>query len=292
MEQSNDLSFQKYIRGIILVGFTLLLVKLIISGDITNFIAPKMLPFVYFATGTFLILGILQIWRSDSKQDLDIYCDCGLDHSGKKSPIKSILVYSLFLFPVLTGFMFPEVVLDSSVIAKRGINLGAADTQFQASGQDTAVTASADGKSDGASTASPTNEPKTLDELYLEGLLKKDKIEITNAEYTKIIDYIERNLDQFIGKEVQLTGFVYREPEFEANQMAISRFTVSCCVADLQVIGTMATGEEATQLKNDEWVTVTGTIEKGESNGKEIPSVTISSLEKIEAPEDPYIYIY
>lgn len=44
MEQTTDLGFQKYIRGIILVGFTLLLFKLVISGDITNFIAPRMLP--------------------------------------------------------------------------------------------------------------------------------------------------------------------------------------------------------------------------------------------------------
>lgn len=291
MEQSTDLGFQKFIRGIILVGFTMLLFKLIISGDITNFIAPKMLPFAYFATGVFLILGILQIWRSDSKEELDIYCDCGLDHSGKRSPIKSVLIYSLFLFPVLTGFMFPEVVLDSSVIAKRGINLGAASNpveQEEKASDDTVVEASAT-ESNSTSSASET---KSLDELFLEGLLNSEKIVVKDTEYQKITTYIETNLDKFIGKEIEIIGFVYREPDFEPDQMAVSRFTVSCCVADLQVIGTMAKGEMATQLKNDQWVKVTGTINKTERNGLALPSIDIGQLEVIEAPSDPYIYIY
>lgn len=279
MEQTTDLGFQKYIRGIILVGFTLLLFKLVISGDITNFIAPRMLPFVYFATGIFLVLGILQIWRSDSKKDLDIYCDCGIDHSRKKSPIKSLVVYALFLFPVLTGFMFPEVILDSSVIAKRGMNLGTASTQTEQ--------------------VQPTNtseqegtEAKSVDELFLEGLLNRDKIVVRDDEYSKITNYIETNLDKFAGKQIEMVGFVYREPDFKPDQMAISRFTVSCCVADLQVMGTLATGEAAKQLKNDEWVKVTGTIGKQKRDGQEIPEIKINQLEKIEAPSDPYIYVF
>jgi putative membrane protein len=289
MEQTNDLSFQKFIRGIILVGFTLLLFKLILSGNITNFIAPRMLPFVYFATGTFLIMGILQIWRSDSKKDLDIYCDCGLDHNQKSSPIKSLIIYCLFLFPVFTGFLFPDVILDSSVVAKRGINLASANTsaeQKQASSKDGNEAASTD------STTADSSQPKSLDELYLEGLLNSDKIEVTDPEYSKIISSVEMNLDKFVGKEIELTGFVYREPDYKSDQMAISRFTVSCCVADVQVMGTLATGEIAKQLKNDEWVKVTGIIEKGGRNGQTVPSIQIKNLEKIEAPSEPYIYIY
>lgn len=291
MEQTNDLSFQKFIRGIILVGFTLLLVKLLLSGNITNFIAPRMLPFIYFATGTFLIMGILQIWRSDSKKDLDIFCDCGLDHNRKPSPIKSLVLYCLFLFPVFTGFLFPDVILDSSVVAKRGINLASANAsveqkQDSSNNGNEAVTASAD------STTTDSSQPKSVDELYIEGLLNNDKIEVTDPEYSKIISSIETNLDKFVGKEIELTGFVYREPDYKQDQMAISRFTVSCCVADVQVMGTLATGEIAKQLKNDEWVKVTGIIEKGERNGQTLPSIQIKNLEKIEAPSDPYIYIY
>jgi putative membrane protein len=286
MEQTNDLSFQKFIRGIILVGFTLLLVKLLLSGNITNFIAPRMLPFIYFATGTFLIMGILQIWRSDSKKDLDIFCDCGLDHNRKTSPIKSLVLYCLFLFPVFTGFLFPDVILDSSVVAKRGINLASANASVEQK------PASSNDGNETVAASTDSSQAKSLDELYLEGLLNNDKIEVTDPEYSKIISTVEMNLEKFVGKEIELTGFVYREPDYKQDQMAISRFTVSCCVADVQVMGTLATGEIAKQLKNDEWVKVTGIIEKGERNGQTLPSIQIKNLEKIEAPSDPYIYIY
>ncbi|PGT89660.1 TIGR03943 family protein [Bacillus sp. AFS040349] len=287
MEQSDHLGFQKFIRGIILVGFTMLLFKLIISGDITNFIAPKMLPFIYFATGTFLVLGTIQIFRSDSKKDIDLFCDCGLDHTAKSSPIKSLLIYSIFLFPILTGFMFPEVILDSSIVAKRGINLGTSSVAAEEN-QNT----STQEKSTGESTAADDSQPKSVDDLYIEGLLNSEKIVVTDVEYQKISGYLETHLDEFVGKEIELTGFVYREPDFTQNQMAVSRFTVSCCVADLQVMGTLATGDEVKNLKNDEWVKVTGVIEKTDRNGVTIPSIGISSLEKVEAPSDPYIYIY
>ncbi|MDQ0232139.1 TIGR03943 family putative permease subunit [Metabacillus malikii] len=286
MENNHDLGFQKFIRGIILVGFTLLLFKLILTGDITNFIAPKMLPFVYFAAAVFLILGILQIWRSDSKKELDIYCDCGLDHSGKSSPIKSLAIYSVFLFPVLTGFMFPEVVLDSSVIKNRGINLGTASVQAE---QTETTESSAETKTE---KTTATQEAKSADDMYLEGLLNSDKIVVTDAEYSKITNYIEMNLDKFEGKEIELVGFVYREPDYKQDEMAISRFTVSCCVADLQVMGTLATGEAAKNLKNDEWIKVTGTITKTTRNEQELPLIDIGNIEKIEAPSDPYIYVF
>ncbi|MCM3162366.1 TIGR03943 family protein [Metabacillus litoralis] len=287
MEQSDHLGFQKFIRGIILVGFTMLLFKLIISGDITNFIAPKMLPFIYFATGTFLILGTIQIFRSDSKKDMELFCDCGLDHAAKSSPIKSLLIYSIFLFPILTGFMFPEVILDSSIVAKRGINLGTSSVAAEEN-QNT----NTQEKSTGESTAADDTQPKSVDDLYIEGLLNSEKIVVTDVEYQKISGYLETHLDEFVGKEIELTGFVYREPDFTQDQMAVSRFTVSCCVADLQVMGTLATGDEVKNLKNDEWVKVTGVIEKADRNGVTIPSIGISSLEKVEAPSDPYIYIY
>jgi putative membrane protein len=245
-----------------------------------------MLPFIYFATGTFLIMGILQIWRSDSKKDLDIFCDCGLDHNRKTSPIKSLVLYCLFLFPVFTGFLFPDVILDSSVVAKRGINLASANASVEQK------PASSNDGNETVAASTDSSQAKSLDELYLEGLLNNDKIEVTDPEYSKIISTVEMNLEKFVGKEIELTGFVYREPDYKQDQMAISRFTVSCCVADVQVMGTLATGEIAKQLKNDEWVKVTGIIEKGERNGQTLPSIQIKNLEKIEAPSDPYIYIY
>ena len=121
---NQDHSFHSYIRGIILIGFSLLLLAFIISGNIKYYIAPKMMPFVYFALVVFIILGVVQIIRSTKKEDPDAYCDCGEDHSMTGSPVTKVLIYSIFVAPIVMGFVLPDKVLDSSVASNRGIQYG------------------------------------------------------------------------------------------------------------------------------------------------------------------------
>lgn len=62
-----DEQFITYIRGIFLIGFALLMFKLILTEQMVYFIAPKMMPFIYFSSITFFLLGVVQIWRSSIK---------------------------------------------------------------------------------------------------------------------------------------------------------------------------------------------------------------------------------
>lgn len=123
--QNQEWGVHAFLRGIILFGFTMLFLSLVISGNIVYYIAPKMMPFVYFALVTFFLLCVLQIIRSTPKgQQEEIECGCGTMHQMTGSLWKNIAIYSIFIFPLLTGFMFPDKVLDSSVTAIRGVQLG------------------------------------------------------------------------------------------------------------------------------------------------------------------------
>lgn len=69
MKKTNEVynfSFHHLIRGIILIGFMLLLFKLLLTGNITLLIAPKMIRFIYFTLFVLLILGVLLIIRGTS----------------------------------------------------------------------------------------------------------------------------------------------------------------------------------------------------------------------------------
>ncbi len=48
-----DQQFVIYIRGILLIGFSLLMFKLILTDKIVQFVAPKMMPFILFSSGAF-----------------------------------------------------------------------------------------------------------------------------------------------------------------------------------------------------------------------------------------------
>ena len=41
MEKEEQKAYHRYIRGIILIGLAMLLFKLLVTGNIYNFIAPK-----------------------------------------------------------------------------------------------------------------------------------------------------------------------------------------------------------------------------------------------------------
>ncbi|WP_461201183.1 DUF1980 domain-containing protein [Anoxybacillus sp. TBDG-1] len=110
------------IRGVLLCGYALLFIKLLLSGNVTNYIAPKMLPFIYFATFTLLLLGSIQIWRKEDNGCCHHHCEDR--HHVPKTVGQGIRMYGLFFIPLLIGFMFSNYILDSSLAAKRGVQLG------------------------------------------------------------------------------------------------------------------------------------------------------------------------
>ncbi|QHE62717.1 DUF1980 domain-containing protein [Rossellomorea vietnamensis] len=54
---NSSVRFHTYIRGIILLGYALLLLKLFLTFNLQYFIAPRMNGYLYFALGIFLLLG-------------------------------------------------------------------------------------------------------------------------------------------------------------------------------------------------------------------------------------------
>ncbi|MEH7361984.1 TIGR03943 family putative permease subunit [Priestia megaterium] len=303
-----DQQFIIYIRGILLIGFSLLMFKLILTAKIIQFIAPKMMPFIWFSSGTFFLLGIIQIWRSSINKDLS--CECGHDHT-EKGKIRTVLIYFLFLLPIMTGFLFSNHTLDSSVAVKRGLSFSVTklDTQQQTEDdKNIEATNSELGKDtndllSGISDETPKNVPtrhqnslaakvapkgfyKTLEKK----LLEQPKISINDTDYIPVMNIIENNTNQFIGKKIEVNGFVYHEKGFKDNQFVVARFGISCCAADASVYGLLSTLENASALKKDTWVHIKGIIQKTTYNGESVPYIQVQRIESIHKPDNPYVY--
>ncbi|WP_240371602.1 TIGR03943 family putative permease subunit [Anoxybacteroides rupiense] len=273
---------QLFLRGVLLVGFALVMFKLIVTGQIQQFIAPKMFPFLYFAMGVLFILGIFQIWRSDH-HDHAVGCECG--HHKDNHPLKTWMIYLLFIVPIITGLMFSSQVLDSSVAAKRGVQMGGGQKQ-----SDPSANAQTQSLTESAQTEQQPAE-KSIDKQQLAKKLKSaKKIEFTNENYLASLEIIHNHVQEFIGKEIQLTGFVYREPGFPKGEAVIARFAVTCCVADASVYGMLSNGEQLKELKPDEWVEVKGVIGQTTYEGNILPCINIKTVKKIQQPDEPYVY--
>ncbi|MBU5212951.1 TIGR03943 family putative permease subunit [Heyndrickxia oleronia] len=269
--EEQRLKFHIFLRGIILIGFTLLFYKLLISNQINYFIAPKMRPYLYFSTFVFMVLGIFQVFKGTSNKKETIFCDCCDDHHPPKTTFRSVLYYLIFIIPLLTGFLFSDHILGSSIAKNRDIQLQSSTSSNQRIGQ----------------TQSITQEKYNA---MKQSLMKKSLIKVVDSNYLLTVGIIQDNLDLFVNKEIEITGFVHREEGFPPNQIIIGRFAISCCIADASVYGLMAKGK-VTNLKNDSWVQVKGRLGKGDDESESIlPVLEIESFKNIPEPKQPYVY--
>ncbi|SER46934.1 TIGR03943 family putative permease subunit [Salipaludibacillus aurantiacus] len=312
-----DYSFHAFIQGIILIGFAMLILSLVLTGNIVYYIAPSMMPFIYFALVTFFILGIVQVFRSTKNDEEDSSCGCEHEHQISGPSWLKLIIYGIFILPVLFGFTLPDRSLDSSVAANRGIQFGGGSNPQAAEGNVNSATEAENGNtaraeaylddpegyldSIGAS-SEEEEEHYTMEEVYdeewfddyyqelAEEMLEKDTVLVTDENYLDMMTVLDLYLDEFIGNGIEITGFAYREPGFDPDQIVAARFAMTCCTADASVYGTMIEAAESGNVEDDTWIVAWGTIEKGHYKDQQIPVVTDAHIEEIDEPESPYVY--
>ncbi len=98
------------------------------------------------------------------------------------------------------------------------------------------------------------------------------------------------NPASFNNLEVDVVGFVYREPDMPENQFMVARFTMSCCVADAFAIGMPVTLENASAFATGTWVRIRGVLQAGMFGHHSIPIIHPTSVDPVDVPETPYLY--
>lgn len=96
--------------------------------------------------------------------------------------------------------------------------------------------------------------------------------------------------DRFAGQEARITGFVSRDSALRPDQVRLSRFLLSCCVADAMPIAIVAEAAELALVPDDQWLTVRGRFTVAEIGGERMPILVAADVEPIEPPPVPYLY--
>ena len=87
------------------------------------------------------------------------------------------------------------------------------------------------------------------------------------------------------GESVTLEGFVTRDEGMPADELLLTRFVISCCVADATTATVRVVGVPPGVYADGAWITVTGRVYP---LGDRI-IVTASSTSPIAVPADPYL---
>jgi uncharacterized repeat protein (TIGR03943 family) len=94
----------------------------------------------------------------------------------------------------------------------------------------------------------------------------------------------------FAHQPAHLIGFVYRDDRFNSENFMLSRFVVSCCVADATAVGLIVRSPQAASLPGDQWVEVSGHFEPGEFSSKPTPILITDAITRTTPPNQPYLY--
>jgi uncharacterized repeat protein (TIGR03943 family) len=95
----------------------------------------------------------------------------------------------------------------------------------------------------------------------------------------------ERALARRAGETVSFVGFVVRRPGTPADEFLLTRFIVSCCVADATIAQVRVVDAPPGRFGPDDWVRVTGRIYP---LGREV-IVDASSVVGVPRPARPYL---
>ncbi len=133
-----------------------------------------------------------------------------------------------------------------------------------------------------------------INQIFEEDLpydLSQSVIELDNRGYGMwYLDSMD-NLDRYVGKTMTFVATVFRPKNFEADYFVPGRMAMTCCANDLAFLGFACHYQNASTLKDKEWVKVTAKVTKGfraEYKG-EGPILEAISVEKTVAPKEPVI---
>ncbi|MCS6843127.1 MAG: TIGR03943 family protein [Caldilineales bacterium] len=162
---------------------------------------------------------------------------------------------ALVLLPVVLGLLVPARPLGAGAVGNREVSVGRLSTAAAPrAGQ----------------VASPARAKNLLD-----WLMAFDQAQDPAA---------------FDGQPANLLGFVYRDSRFGDDSFLLSRFVVSCCVADATPIGLVVRTPNASQLALDQWVQVSGHFQAGEFDGHPMPILVADVITPTVAPNQPYLF--
>jgi putative membrane protein len=286
--------FQHFIRAVILAAFAIFFIELHITGDITKYINPKYDGMSRIAAGVFILFFCIQVFRIwENDEDSHVHCSpgCTHDHGYSGSLSKKIMSYCILIFPLLTGFAFAPTVLDSSIAAKKGTVLPQVNRNENNEMQESVSENNLTGIQEEQEVLPNNNffsEEKYNQEM--KKLEESEVIQMNGGIYSSYVEAMNMNPNDFEGKKIKVSGFVYKEEGLEENQLVLSRFLITHCIADASITGLIAEFNQASEFEQDKWLEIEGTLEVTTYNGIELPLIKAEKWRVIKEPDEPYIY--
>ena len=274
------LNIENIIKILILLGFSLFYFRIIVTNEIIKYVHPRIVPFVVLGMIAMVIIALFLIKDSF--------------HSKKKKfKIKN---YIVFIIPLIMIFFMQSTSAESTTITSSDINSNTGSNITSNSNLNNVSTNNTNqgNNSNNGSTfdlyggKTETNGQGTSDKKELD--IKDNVINVNSKNFVFSLDEILDNPDKYVGLEIEITGFVYKDKTLKENEFIVGRFIMVCCAADLQIAGLGCEGTSLEDYPNDTWIKIKGKIKNDTSDGTADPVIVVEHMEKDLNPDTSYVY--
>ena len=120
-------------------------------------------------------------------------------------------------------------------------------------------------------------------------ILKEEIIEINNDNYSNVLKSVHDNIDNYIGKKIKFSGYVYRVYDLDKHQFILARNMLINSNIQSVVIGFLCHYNDANLYKDSTWIEIEGKITKGKYQNSDMPILEILSIKECKKPINEYV---
>lgn len=253
-------NFEVMFKLLILMGFSIFYFILVKNDTITLYVHPRIVPFAKVSIIAMMIIVLF----------------LAFDILKTKTVRRKMRNYIIFLIPFV-------MMLGMKPNSNNGTS--ANNSKFLEDKSDNTKPTEDNKEKD----ATNINKNSSNDDSKAD-IDENGQIKVTDKNYVDFVTQVENNVDNYLNKDIEIVGFVYKEQGMNEKQFALVRNMMVCCTADMEMLGFLCENQEAVKYELDTWLKVNGTIEKAPNN-KDV-MIKVKKMEKIDTPKTPFVYPY
>jgi putative membrane protein len=253
--------FEDYLKFGILMGFSILMLKLILDGNIGYYINPKLLPLVVLSSVFLILIAFVLLIKTKI---------------GIRS--KNRLSYMLFIIPLLMGY-----IVSPKTISQAQLQIAGEKNQRVSSSYSSNIDAGeAINFENGATDIQ--HEPETKP--------KPSKVIFEDRNFAIMLDSLYMRIDEYKGTDVEIMGKIYKDPSMKSNEFAVVRPMMSCCSADTALVGLFCVNNTEIKVNKDTWAKIEGKVSIVDGKEGKMPVVEVQKVTAVDKPKNEFVYPY
>lgn len=119
-----------------------------------------------------------------------------------------------------------------------------------------------------------------------------DPADVTDADGNISISQLVMQFERFEGQQVQIEGLFADQVAEHDELSAVYRYLITCCAADAQPVGVFIDYNPELDLKNNDWVRVSGRVNQKTLDGYQVIFMAVDEIKGVEKPDKNAAYIY